>query len=181
MPDTKVALVTTLPGGGVLITPLSEGTPTHPIAPGGPPPTVGEPGFPTPPIAPGGPPPTVGGGPIMPPPGTWPGGHPDHDLPGHQPHPGHPLPPVPPNVPQGDLLLLVYIPGHGAHWIVVDTDLKPTHPIVLPPPTVGGGPITPPPTVGGGPITPPPTVGGGPVVPPPQVQPPIQPTPEPKA
>lgn len=133
------------------IAPLSAGAPTHPIAPGGPPPTVWPPGSPAHPIAPGGPPPTVGGGPIYPPPpSVWPG-QPAHPIaPGGQPpgiwggapvptptppiyHPGHPdhglpTPPVQPGHPEHP----IYHPGH------------PDHGLPAPPPTVGGGPIIPP-------------------------------------
>jgi hypothetical protein len=84
--------------------------PTHPIAPGGPPPGVWPgPGYPAHPVAPGGPPPGVWPGPGTPtppiyyPPGIWPlppsGNYPDQGLPvppGVWPSPGHPAHPIAP-------------------------------------------------------------------------------------
>jgi hypothetical protein len=34
---------------------------------------------------------------------------------------------------KGDLVLAVYVPFVGWRWIVIDTDLTPSHPIVEPP------------------------------------------------
>lgn len=146
-----VALVTPL-AHGLLITPLS-GHVEHPIAPGGPPPSVGDHPMPTPPIAPGGPPPTVGGGPIVPP-GVWPPpGHPDHDLPLPPPSVDNTLPGAPPD----GALIVVWVPGVGLKWAKLGTSVDNTLP--TPPPTVNPTPPDqPPPVVGGGPITPPPTV-----------------------
>jgi hypothetical protein len=109
--------------------------PTHPIAPGGPPPGIWpSPGHPAHPIAPGGPPvgiwpsPGVPTHPIAgPPPGIWPSpGHPAHPIaPGGQPpHVDNTLPPV-----------LGIWPDPGV----------PSHPIVLPPQWAppGSAPIQP--------------------------------------
>lgn len=156
-----------------LITPVSAGSPAHPIAPGGP--GVVDPGYGVAgPVDPGygvqGPGPGIWPSPGRPahpiarPPIFHPGhpdhglptppvageptppiyhpGHPDHGLPS-EPHPDHGLPVPPPVVDntlptppkQGDFLILIYIPGTGFRWIVVDKDLAPEHPIVLPPPT----------------------------------------------
>jgi hypothetical protein len=108
-----------------LITPLSTGEPTHPIAPGGPPPGIWpSPGVPTHPIAPGGPPP-----------GIWPSpGHPAHPIaPGGQPPSIWPSPGVPthPIAPGGQPPGIWPSPG------------RPEHPIVMPPPP-GSGPGAPP-------------------------------------
>jgi hypothetical protein len=75
-----------------LITPVSSGSPEHPIAPGGPPPGIWPGGgHPSHPIAPGGPPPGIWPGPGRPdqglpgsPPGIWGGAptYPDQGLPG---------------------------------------------------------------------------------------------------
>jgi hypothetical protein len=106
------------------------------IVPGQPPEVWPGPGTPEHPIA--GPPPEV-----------WPGpGYPDQGLP--QPPPGiwppltpsHPIAPVPPTVnppppageiwppiegaPPGKFVVLVYIPGVGYKYVVVDPSLKPT-------------------------------------------------------
>jgi hypothetical protein len=167
------------------ITPLaSGGEPSHPIAPGGPPPGIWpSPGYPAHPIAPG-------GGPSHPivlpiPPDAIAPGVPTHPIyipvePGHPivipPEaigpgvPTHPivLPPLPPEVWPG--------PGQPAHPIVIPPDAVspgvPSHPIVLPPPVVW------PPNVGvGHPIAP----GGGPshpIVLPPPNQPPTLPPPD---
>jgi hypothetical protein len=96
-----------------LITPVSSGgVPTHPIAPGGPPPQIWpSPGYPAHPIAPGGPPP-----------GIWPSpGHPAHPIapggapPGIWPSPGVPTHPI-------------YLPITPPP----DSGLSPTHPIYIP-------------------------------------------------
>lgn len=77
----------------------------------------------------------VGGGPVIPPPGIWPG-------PGPLPHPEHPivLPPVDPGGPPVEIWPR---PGH------------PAHPIVLPPPPGGTTPSPP-----GVSVKPPPADGG---------------------
>jgi hypothetical protein len=132
-----------------LIVPLGEvsgGTPTHPIAPGGPPlgtwGGAGQP-FPTPPIAPGGPPPGVW---PSPPVGVWPnppgGPHPSHPIaPGTPPGiwggSGQPMPTPPIYMPPG---VWPQPPGQGG-------GMPPTvmPPIALPPmvwpipPGEGGG------------------------------------------
>jgi hypothetical protein len=130
--------------------------PTHPIAPGGPPPGIWpgpgvptppiyyppppgiwpEPGFPTHPIAPGGPPPGIWPSPGFPTHPIAPGGPP----PGVWPGPGVPTPPIyyPPMQPPGTW------PSPGF----------PTHPIAP------GGPGGPPPVVG---WVPPGTVPGHPI------------------
>jgi hypothetical protein len=98
----------------------SPGHPSHPIAPGGQPPGIWQPEFPTPPIAL-----------PEPPPGIWP-----------PPTPAHPIAPLPPTVnppmppgqvwppiqgaPAGKFVVLVYIPGQGYKYVVVDPSLKPT-------------------------------------------------------
>lgn len=46
--------------------------------------------------------------------------------------PGSVYPPLPPGV-TGQLLCFVWIVGVGYRWIVIDTNLKPTHPIAPPP------------------------------------------------
>lgn len=163
-----VALVTPM-AHGLLITPLSGAHPEHPIAPGGPPPSVGEPTFPTPPIAPGGPPPTVGGGPITPP-GVWPPpGHPDDDLPVPPPTVDNTLPEGKP--PSGGLVL-IWIPGVGLKWFNLGVGIDNSLP--TPPPSVNPTPPDqPPPTVGGGPVTPPPVATA------PDQPPPATPTPTP--
>jgi len=105
------------------------GAPTHPIAPGGPPPGIWpSPGYPAHPIAPGGPPPEVWPGPGAPthpiapggpPPGIWPSpGLPTHPIaPGGGPSqgPGFPTPPI-------------YIPIKPPP----DSGLAPEHPIYFP-------------------------------------------------
>ena len=108
--------------------------PTHPIAPGGPPPGIWPgPGYPAHPIAPGGPPPSI-----------WPSpGHPAHPIaPGGQP-PGiwgggnvpMPTPPIylPPDTIPG------LKPEHPI-YIPPSSPGVPTHPIVLPPPGSGEQP-----------------------------------------
>jgi hypothetical protein len=100
-----------------MIVPVGAGEPTHPIAPGGPPPGIWpSPGHPAHPIAPGGAPPGFWGG-VAPP-------YPDQGLPGAPPgiwpSPGYPAHPIAPGGPP---------PG-----IWGDINL-PAHPIVLPPGT----------------------------------------------
>lgn len=119
-----------------MIVPMGSGVPTHPIAPGGPPPGIWpSPGYPAHPIAPGGPPP-----------GLWPGGHPEHPIvlpplvPGGPPidvgaHPEHPivLPPDNPNTPPPTV------------WPNPPEGIAPTpeHPIYMPqPPPPAGTLIT---------------------------------------
>jgi hypothetical protein len=118
-------------GGG----PMPGGPyPSHPIAPGGPPPQIWpSPGVPTHPIAPGGPPPTI-----------WPSpGVPTHPI--YFPPPGSP-PPLgiwgPPDMPPGF--------WGGSLGPGVKPQPHPEHPIVLPPnlppeipPPEGGGPAIP--------------------------------------
>lgn len=80
--------------------------------------------------------PEIGGGPVLPPPITWP-----KPPPGIWPPPDRPVQPLPPHFPMPP----------GSIWPPVN------------PPSVGGGPIVPP-AVPGQPLpTPPPGVGGGPV------------------
>jgi hypothetical protein len=123
--------------------------PTHPIAPGGPPPGIWpSPGHPSHPIAPGGPPPGYWGGvappypthPIAPggrPPGIWGGAPPYVDIGGPGPQP-IPTPPI--YLPPG------FIPGlKPEHPIYIPPSIwpspgVPTHPIVLPPPGSGDKP-----------------------------------------
>lgn len=102
-----------------VIVPLSDlaGQPSHPIVlppPGSIPPP---PGVVMPPIFY---PPTIGGGPILP-------GTPEHPI---AVPPGMIWPPPkPPEVwpqPPGKALVLVYIPGYGWKWVVLDTSLEPT-------------------------------------------------------
>jgi len=97
-----------------MIIPVEPGTPTHPIAPGGPPPGYWggvAPPQPTHPIAPGGAPPGYWGGvappqpthpiaPGGPPPGIWGGAPPHVDIggPAPQPGPSHPIV-LPPDLP----------------------------------------------------------------------------------
>jgi hypothetical protein len=121
------------PGFGV------PGWPTHPIAPGGPPPGIWPgPGYPSHPIAPGGPPPGIWPSPGYPshpiapggsPPGIW-GGPPSYvDIGGPGWQPGiwgggnvpMPTPPIYIPLPPGEK---PPEPGNG---------LSPTHPIVIPP------------------------------------------------
>lgn len=119
----------------------SDAHPSHPIAPGGPPPVAGwtPPGYrPTHPIAPGGRPPGIwGGGGVgdyidagfpgpQPgrPPGIWGGAPPwvDNTLPGPQPGAGRPTPPIyyPPEVSHPIVLppgsLAPGIPSHPIYW-----------------------------------------------------------------
>jgi hypothetical protein len=137
-----------------MIIPIAAGAPTHPIAPGGPPPTVWpDPGHPAHPIAPGGQPPGYWGGAPLPwptppiyypppggggqPPGIWPSpGHPAHPIapggppPGIWPSPGHPAHPIAPGgSPPG-------IWGGGNMPV-------PTPPIYLPPGSIPGAPTHP--------------------------------------
>lgn len=80
--------------------------------------------------------PEIGGGPVLPPPITWP-----KPPPGIWPPPDRPVQPLPPHFPMPP----------GSIWPPVN------------PPSVGGGPIVPPPAPGQ-PLPPtPPGVGGGPV------------------
>jgi len=113
-----------------LITPVSGGEPTHPIAPGGSPgiPThpIYYPGAPTHPIAPGGPPLGIWGGPFDPP-RVWGGAPPYVDIgfpgqqpgiwpsPGPLPHPSHPIAPggPPPGIWGGPWYPPVIWPGPG--------------------------------------------------------------------
>jgi hypothetical protein len=104
--------------------------PTHPIAPGGPPPQVWPgPGYPAHPIAPGGPPPQI-----------WPGpGHPAHPIaPGGQP----PYPSQGPGFPTNPIVippdgLAPGIPSHPIYW-----PIEPAHPIAPGgPPPVPAHPI----------------------------------------
>jgi hypothetical protein len=91
--------------------------PSHPIAPGGPPPQVWPgPGVPTHPIAPGGPPPGYWGG-VAPP-------YVDIGGPAPQPQPEHPIvlpPDLPPTMPPPDSRPIdwkvVWSPPTG--WVVV--------------------------------------------------------------
>jgi hypothetical protein len=98
----------------------SPGHPAHPIAPGGPPPEVGIPVFPTNPIflpdPPPGifPPPSVAN-PIVPVPPTV----------NPQPPPGEIWPPID-GAPSGKFWMVVYIPGLGFKYVLVDPSLKPT-------------------------------------------------------
>lgn len=144
-----------------LIIPLSEGSPSHPIAPGG-----GQPSHP-----------------IYNPPGIWGGGgvgpYPDQGLPGPQPGGGQPSHPIynPPYPSQG--------PGFPTHPIAPGGSPPgtwggsgqpfPTNPIVLPPIEPGG-----PPVVIWGPINTPdqslPGPGGRPSHP--IINPPLPPPPE---
>jgi hypothetical protein len=144
-----------MPGGGGPVDPgYGQGHPVPPHVGGGPiyrPPHVG--GGPAPGQPPTDPgygqghplPPHVGGGPATPP------GHPDQGLPGGG---GVVMPPIyyPPTVwppegqpkPEGDILLLAWVPNVGLAWIVVDTDLVPSNELPKPPVHVGGGPAQPP-------------------------------------
>jgi hypothetical protein len=54
---------------------------------------------------------------------------PNHDLPLP---PGAVWPPLPPSLPAGQYMCLVWIPGVAYRWTVIDTNLKPAHPIVPP-------------------------------------------------
>lgn len=60
--------------------------------------------------------------------------HPIYLPPGDPPvlPPGSVWPPLPPGV-TGQLLCFAWIVGVGYRWIVIDTNLKPTHPIAPPP------------------------------------------------
>jgi hypothetical protein len=138
------------PGYGYPLPPIVS----HPIAPGG--------GSPSHPIAP----PTY---PVDPsyglplPPTVWPNPpvFPNHDLPVAPVVPTHPIyrpvapnndlplppgavwPPLPPYVSTGQLMCFIWIPGIGYRWTTIDTSLKPSHPIVIPPSTVPGVPTHP--------------------------------------
>jgi hypothetical protein len=99
------------PPGAIGIWP-SPGVPTHPIAPGGPPPGIWpSPGYPAHPIAPGGPPPSIWPSPGVP-------THPIYWPPSIWPDPGYPAHPIAPGGPPPGIW-----PSPGV----------PTHPIVLPP------------------------------------------------
>jgi hypothetical protein len=68
---------------------------------------------------------------------------PNHDLPLP---PGAIYPPLPPYVstgPVGQLMCFVWIPGVGYRWTTIDVNLKPEHPIVIPPSTVPPKPTHP--------------------------------------
>jgi hypothetical protein len=127
-----------------LITPLSAGagepgTPTHPIVIP-PEPPVGiwpSPGHPAHPIAPGGPPPTVSP-PIYYPPSVWPPQppvYPAHPIApgGPPPYPAHPIVIPPDAIAPG-------VPSHPIYWPIEPTHPiapggappTPTHPIVIP-------------------------------------------------
>jgi hypothetical protein len=119
-----------------LIVPIggSEGHPSHPIAPGGPPPQVWpSPGVPTHPI-------------YLPgePPGIWPSpGVPTHPIytpsppVGIWPSPGHPAHPIAPGGPGGPPPGIWPSPGHPSHPIVIPpgSGVHPSHPIYVPAPT----------------------------------------------
>ena len=137
-----------------MITPIDEGAhPEHPIAPGGPPPSIwpspGRPAHPIvlPPTEPGKPPVVI-----------WPSpGHPEHpivlpptDLPPQPvpPYPAHPivLPPmIWPEPPEGGPPVAIW-PGRPAHPIVLPPippvdGAHPEHPIVIPlPPEIWPSP-----------------------------------------
>jgi hypothetical protein len=136
------------------------GIPTHPIAPGGPPPGIWpSPGYPAHPIAPGGPPPGIWPSPGYPahpiapggpPPGIWPSpGYPAHPIapggppPGIWPSPGVPTHPIAPGGPpssppstEGDW---VYSPLYGWVWMPAGSGGKP----IPAPPEGGEAPSTP--------------------------------------
>jgi len=114
--------------------------PTNPIAPGGPPatavppiyypPSVQPPMFPTPLPMPGGPVP-------VPPIATTPPITPEHPVAPLPPDvtapPGTVTPPI--YMPEGDgkAVVLVYVPGVGYRYVIVDTTLKPVPPIAATP------------------------------------------------
>lgn len=185
MAEPFLALITPLTGGGGVPThPIAPGGPppgiwpapgfpAHPIAPGGPPPSVWpSPGHPAHPIAPGGPPPGIWGGGNVPmptppifipgipggpgePPGIWvpvyptppiampdpgepthpiepgqPGPHPEHPI-----APGGPIPPVDPGYGYPEkVAIVIWIPGHGFKWVVIDTSARPDHSLPGPQP-----------------------------------------------
>jgi hypothetical protein len=56
-------------------------------------------------------------------------GAPDNSLPLP---PGAVWPPLPPVLDGGEVLVLVWIPGVGWRWTVIDTELQPEHPIAQP-------------------------------------------------
>jgi hypothetical protein len=64
---------------------------------------------------------------------------PNNDLPLP---PGAVWPPLPPSV-TGQIMAFIWVVGVGYRWTTIDTDLKPTHPIVIPPSTVPGVPTHP--------------------------------------
>jgi hypothetical protein len=96
---------------------IEPGTPTHPIAPGGPPTGIWpSPGYPSHPIAPGGPPPQIWPSPGYPSHPIAPGGPPSTGSgPGIWPSPGQPTHPI-------------YIPVEPPP----ESGLSPTHPIYIP-------------------------------------------------
>jgi hypothetical protein len=101
--------------------------PTHPIAPGGPPPSIWpSPGHPAHPIAPGGRPPGIWGGPPL---------YPDQGLPGPQPIPTPPIYLPPGTIPGAKPEHPIYIPP-----TIWPSPGVPTHPIVIPPPGSGEKP-----------------------------------------
>lgn len=112
------------PGGGPVVPPgiwggSNEGFPTHPIAPGGPPPGIWPGPGPLPhpehPIAPGGPPPKPAHPIELPPPSIWPPG-PGVDFPAHPiviPDPGNPV------IPPGTLINWKTYWSEETGWVVV--------------------------------------------------------------
>jgi hypothetical protein len=135
----------TMAGFLAYIMPVDTGAPTHPIAPGGPPPSVWpDPGHPAHPIVipPDAISPGVPSHPIYLPPVVWPpGGHPAHPIvipPGSL-GPGKPSHPI-----------VLPPPAHPSHPIVIPPGSiapgVPAHPIVLPPPGYWGGVAPPLPT-----------------------------------
>jgi hypothetical protein len=123
-----LALVIPVGGGGTPTHPIAPGGPpldfwggvappvvSHPIAPGGPPPGIWpsppSPGHPSHPIAPGGQPP-MPSHPIVIPPGQQPPVAPTHPISG-LPEPSHPIV-LPPGDPAGkDGYYLAYVPALG--------------------------------------------------------------------
>lgn len=81
-------------------------------------------------------PPHVGGGPSGSP------GHPDQGGVATPPiyYPVTVWPPAAQPKPEGDFLLLMWVPNVGLTWVVVDKDLMPSHDLPDPPAHVGGGP-----------------------------------------
>lgn len=161
------------PDLGIWPTPPGGYFPSHPIAPGGPPPGIWpSPGHPAHPIAPGGPPPEIWPGPGRPehpiapggpPPGIWPSpGFPAHPIAPGGPPPGiWPTPPggffpSHPIAPGGPPPGIWPSPGHPAHPIAPGGPPPgiwpdpgfPSHPIFFPPNQGGGNypdhPIWPP-------------------------------------
>lgn len=132
MTEPFLALITPIGAGG--------GVPTHPIAPGGPPPSVWpSPGYPAHPIAPGGPVPPV---------------DPGYGYPQYPVDPGYGVPGPPYYRPEHPIVLPPVEPGGPpvTIWPKPGPLPHPEHPIVLPPPPTeglepGGG--KPPPPDGG--------------------------------